>query len=263
MLFDMIPTGFENVHYTMRRDGDDQQTPRGQEFLTTHWSIVLAAGLGGSPSAAAAMEQLCCSYWFPIYAHVRRCGWAAPDAQDLTQEFFSMLVERDDLARVGREKGRFRSFLLASVGHFMANQRKKAGRLKRGGGKIIISINSASAEERYGREPSHDSTPEKLFERTWAITLLGQVMDELREEARRANKLSLFESLKVFLTGEDDGPTYAKVGSQHDMTEAAVKMAVSRLRRRYRDILRTQIARTVATADEIDEEIRHLFIALS
>ena len=246
----------------MRRDGDDQQTPPGQEFLTTHWSIVLAAGLGGSPSAAAAMQQLCCAYWFPIYAHVRRLGRDAHDAQDLTQEFFAMLLQRNDLARLGRERGRFRSFLLASVEHFMANQRKKAARLKRGGGRIIISIDPSSAEERYGREPSHDSTPEKLFERTWAMTLLGQIIDELREEARRANKLCLFESLKVFLTGKDDGPTYAKVGAQHDMTEAAVKMAVSRLRRRYRDILRAQIARTVATADEIDEEIRHLFIAL-
>lgn len=244
----------------MRRNADE--TSPGREFVTTHWSIVLAAGSGGSPCAAAAMQQLCRAYWFPIYAHVRRCGRGAHDAQDLTQEFFATLLQRDDLARVRPEKGRFRSFLLASVGHFLANQRKKATRLKRGGGKIIISIDPALAEERYGREPSHDSTPEKLFERTWAMTLLGQVIDELREEARRANKLCLFESLKVFLTGEGDGPIYAKVGAQLDMTEAAVKMAVSRLRRRYRDILRAQIARTVATDDEIDEEIRHLFIAL-
>lgn len=166
----------------MKPNADGHQTSPGHAFLTTHWSIVLAAGSEGSPDAAAALQRLCCTYWYPIYAHVRRCGKDAPDAQDLTQDFFAMLLQRRDLARVRREKGRFRSFMLASVEHFLANERKKASRLKRGGGKIFVSIDPASAEERYAREPSHDATPEKLFERRWALTLLGQVLDGLREE---------------------------------------------------------------------------------
>jgi DNA-directed RNA polymerase specialized sigma24 family protein len=180
----------------------------------------------------------------------------------LTQEFFTLLLRRHDLAGVRREKGRFRSFLLASLEHFLSNERKKANRLKRGGGKIRVSIDPVSAEERYAREPSHDLAPDKLFERRWALALLGQVIDQLREEFRRANKSPLFEQLKVFLTGEGNGPAYADLAAQIGLTEAAVKMAVTRLRRRYRDVLRLHIAKTVATADDVEDEIRHLFAAL-
>lgn len=223
---------------------------------------MLAAGAEGSSQAVAAMQELCGDYWYPLYAHIRRRGSTSHDAQDLTQEFFAQLLSRHDLAQVGREKGRFRSFLLASLQHFLANQRKKANRLKRGGGQIIVSIDPASAEDRYAREPSHDLATDKLFERRWAMTLLDQSIDRLRHEFVSAGKLPLFERLKVYLTSGENGPAYADVAAQLGLSESAVKMAVSRLRKRYRQVLRAEIGRTVAGPDEIEGEIRDLFAAL-
>ncbi|HET6250851.1 MAG TPA: sigma-70 family RNA polymerase sigma factor [Tepidisphaeraceae bacterium] len=245
----------------MKREPDNPES-RGREFLTTHWSLVLVAGAQGSSRAAEALAELCGVYWYPLYAYVRRHGSSPHDAQDLTQEFFAELLRRSDLAGVGREKGRFRSFLLASMKHFLANERKKANRLKRGGGKVILSIDPISAEDRYAREPSYDLTPEQLFERRWAMTLLEQTIERLRQEFVKAGKGRLFERLKVFLTGDENGPRYADVGAELGLTEAAVKMAVSRLRRRYREILRSQIDETVASAQDVEDEIRHLFTSL-
>jgi RNA polymerase sigma-70 factor (ECF subfamily) len=223
--------------------------------------MVLAAGASGS-QAAEAMQQLCEAYWYPLYAYVRRRGSNAHDAQDLTQEFFALLLQRNDLARMKRENGRFRSFLLASLQHFLVNEWKKANRLKRGGGKTILSIDQTVGEHRYAAEPAHDLSPDKLFERRWAMTLLDRAINHLREEHAASNKLEIFEQLKVFLTGIENGPSYAELSVKLGMSENALKMAISRLRRRYREILRTEIAHTVASADDIEDEIRHLFTAL-
>jgi RNA polymerase sigma-70 factor (ECF subfamily) len=250
------------VNITMKPHAGDGEAFSGREFLTTNWSIVLGAGDQSSSRAGEAMQRLCQIYWYPLYAFIRQRGSTAHDAQDLTQEFFAQLLLRQDLTQVRREKGKFRSFLLASLQHFMANERKKAGRLKRGGGQNIISIDAESAERRYALEPSHDLGPDKLFERRWAMTLLDQAIEQLRLEFVRSNKLALFEQLKVFLTGDENGPAYCDLGAKLAMTEAAVKMAVSRLRRRYREILRAQIENTVAGPDDIEDEIRHLFTAL-
>jgi RNA polymerase sigma factor (sigma-70 family) len=247
----------------MKPDEQDSRIAAGREFLTTRWSVVLAAGAEGASVAAEAMQQLCRVYWYPLYAFVRRCGNSPDDAQDLTQEFFALLLKRSDLAGVRREKGRFRSFLLASAKHFLSNERKKARRLKRGGGRHIISIDSCSAEHRYACEPSHDLTPEQLFERRWVMTLLDNTLDQLRGEFIKAGKAAVFERLSVFLTGDENGPRYGDVGADLGLTEASVKMAVSRLRRRYRQILRTQIGQTVAGEEDIKAEIQHLFTVLA
>jgi RNA polymerase sigma-70 factor (ECF subfamily) len=230
-------------------------------FATTQWSVVLAAGASGS-QAAQAMQQLCRAYWYPLYAYIRRRGSNSHDAQDLTQEFFAQILQRDDLAGVRREKGRFRSFLLASLQHFLTNEWKKENRLKRGGGKSIVSIDQTDGEHRYAAEPVHDLSPDKLFERRWAMTLLDRAINHLRDEHAAASKLEIFQQLKVFLTGAENGPKYAELGGQLGLSENALKMAVSRLRRRYREILRAEIAHTVASADDIEDEIRHLFAAL-
>jgi RNA polymerase sigma-70 factor (ECF subfamily) len=232
-----------------------------RRFLVTRWSLVLAAG-GDGVEAHAALEQLCRIYWYPLYAYIRQQGRTAPDAQDLTQEFFAQLLTRRDLARIQREKGRFRSFLLASLTHFLANERKKANRLKRGGGQVLVSIDAAIGERRYASEPSHELDPQKLFERRWAIALLEQAVDTLRQEFVKSGKSSLFEQLKVFLTGDNNGPRYADVGANVGLSEAAVKMAVSRLRRRYRQVLLTQIECTVPARDDVEDELRYLFAAL-
>jgi RNA polymerase sigma-70 factor (ECF subfamily) len=247
----------------MKRGVPDSRASSGRQFLTTRWSLVLAAGAEGSSRAAEAMEQLCRAYWYPLYAFVRQHGRTPHDAQDLTQEFFAELLRRRDLSAVGREKGKFRSFLLASLQHFLANERKKATRLKRGGGKIVVSIDAAAAENRYAGELSHDLAADKLFERRWAMALLEQAIEQLRQEFVKAGKLPLFERLKIYLTGDKNGPPYAQVAASLGLSEAAVKMAVSRLRRRYREVLRGQIGQTVASADEIEDEIRHLFTALA
>ena len=246
----------------MKPNGSDNHTSPNREFATTHWSLVLVAGLDGSSRAAEAMQQLCRAYWYPLYAFIRQRGSTPHDAQDLTQEFFAQLLKRRDMATVRREKGKFRSFLLASLQHFLTNERKKAGRLKRGGGQTVISIDPASAEQRYASEPSHDLGPDKLFERRWAMTLLDQAIEHLRQEFVKAGKLPLFERLKIFLTGDENAPPYIDIGAKVGLSEAAVKMAVSRLRRRYREVLRAQIEQTVASAEDIEDEIRHLFAAL-
>ena len=190
----------------MEPNAGDHRASAGREFLTTHWSMVLLAGADDSSRADAAMQELCRAYWYPVYAYIRRRGGNPDDSQDITQEFFAELLRRDDLAHVRREKGRFRSFLLASLEHFLSNERKKANRLKRGGGKTIVSIDPVWAEARYACEPSHDLTPDKLFDRRWAMTLLDQAIERLRQEFAKADKSLLFERLKVFLTGDENGP---------------------------------------------------------
>ena len=230
-----------------------------RSFGTTRWSIVLAAAHDSRPDAQAALGTLCETYWYPLYAYVRRCGYESHDAEDLTQGFFARLVDKDYLASVDRRKGKFRSFLLASLRHFLANERDRAKAQKRGGGRPLLSFDRGEAETRYRLEPSHELTPEKDFDQQWALALLRQVLDSLEAEHAASGTERLFEGLKGFLTQADGACPYAETASRMGMTEGSVKVAVHRLRRRYRQLLREQIAQTVASHEEVDEEIRHLF----
>lgn len=232
-------------------------------FTPTHWSVVLAAGSSDSTHARDALEKLCRNYWFPIYAFVRRQGHAAHDAQDLTQEFFARLLERNYLADIDRSKGRFRSFLLASLKHFLANEWDKAKAQKRGGGKILIPIDVRDAETSHGFEPADNLTAEKVFERRWALALLEHVLKNLRAEYVRDGKGKLFEQLKPTLTEASRTVRYGEIAVQLGTTEGAIKVAVHRLRQRYREVLRAEIAQTVSDAAEVEDEIRNLFAALS
>jgi RNA polymerase sigma-70 factor (ECF subfamily) len=245
--------------------GDEQPEflkPAGAGFATTHWSIVLAAGDRNSPQARTALAALCSSYWYPLYAFIRRQGHGAEEAQDLTQEFFARLLETDFLGTVDRAKGKFRSFLLACCKHFLANERDRARALKRGGGRTQIPLDFDAAESKYALEARQTLPPEKLFERRWALTLLDQVLSRLREELAHAGKADYFDRLKPYLTGDKTGISYEAFGQRFGMTAGAVKVAVHRLRRRYRELLREEIGRTVIEPAEIDAEIRELFTVL-
>lgn len=232
------------------------------QFALTHWSVVLAAGRSESTHAQAALEQLCANYWHPIYFYVRRQGHSPADSQDLTQEFFARLLARNDLASVDRSKGRFRSFLLASLKHFLANEWDKAKAQKRGGGQVPLSIDASAAESSYGFEPVENITPDKLYDRRWALALLQQVMSQLKTEYAREEKAEVFDALKGTLTGEGRTAGYAQIAERLGTSAGAIKVAVHRLRKRYRELLRAEIAHTVSGPEEIEEEIRALFAAL-
>ena len=238
-------------------------TPPANRFAATRWTIVVAAGQGQSPQATRALEDLCRAYWSPLYAYVRRCGYEAHEAEDLTQEFFARLLAKNYLADVTREKGKFRSFLLASLKHFLANEWDRARAKKRGGEHTHISLDAQAAETRYRSEPMDESSADKVLDRQWALTMLELVLDRLSAEYADADKADLFERLKVYLTAVKDTVPYATVATKLGTTEGAVKVAVHRLRQRYRQLLREEIAHTVASPAEIDGEIRHLFAAFS
>jgi len=241
-----------------------RSTPSGPaNFALTRWSVVLAAGSSHASHARDALENLCRTYWHPIYVFVRRQGHSPHDAQDLTQEFFARLLAKNYLGAVDPSRGRFRSFLLASLKHFLANEWDKAGAQKRGGHPVLIPINARAAETSYGLEPADDTTAEKIFERRWALTLLDQVLARLRAEYTQDGKAKLFEQLKATLAGERRTIPYAEMGERLDMSEGAVKVAVHRLRQRYRELLREEIADTVSGPEEVEEEIRALFSALA
>ena len=223
--------------------------------------MVVSAGGSHSPEASRALATLCETYWFPLYAFVRRAGYAVEDAQDLTQEFFARLLTQRLLMKVDRQKGKFRSFLLATLKHFLADQRDRTHAQKRGGTHSIISFDSLDAETRYRLEPASDLTPEKMFEKQWALSLLEQVLSRLHAESVALGRPELFEALKDTLTGVRL-TTYAAIGIELGMTEGAVKVAAHRLRRRYRTLLREEIAQTVTSSDEIGEEIRYLLSCL-
>jgi RNA polymerase sigma factor (sigma-70 family) len=228
------------------------------QFNTTHWSVVLAAGQSSSPAAQAALEQLCRAYWFPLYCYVRRAGHTPEDAQDLTQEFFARLLEKNYFALASRERGRFRSFLLTSLKSFLTNEYHRSTRLKRGGTQAMISFDSADAENRYVVEPIDTATPETLYEQRWALTLLENTMARLRDEYAAHGRGPMFDLLKAYVWGERNASSYKEIAAQLDLTEEAVKKAVQRLRHLYRDMLRTEIAHTVTTAAEVEEELQHL-----
>ena len=232
-------------------------------FATTHWSVVLAAGTTAAPAAQEALEKLCRSYWYPLYAFVRRQGHGEEAAKDLTQAFFSRLLEKDYLGQVAREKGKFRSFLLGSLKHFLADEWDKSQAQKRGGGATPFSLDDESAEDRYHWEPVDEITPDKLFDRRWALTVMRQAADRLHEEYRASGKAKLFEQLRRFLEDSPTGLTYAAAAPHLGMTENTLKSHVHRLRQRNREILREVITDTVASPAQVDEELRDLFAALS
>jgi RNA polymerase sigma factor (sigma-70 family) len=232
-------------------------------FATTHWSVVLDAGRGDSTGARASLEKLCRTYWHPIYAFVRRQGHGPYDAQDLTQEFFARLLEKNSLGDVDPGRGRFRSFLLGALKHFLANEWDKARAQKRGGGRVLIPIDARPAESSCGVEPADHLTAEKIFDRRWALTLLDLVLQRLREEFVSDGRGQLFEQLKPTLTEASRSVPYTEIATRLGMSEGAVKVAVHRLRKRYRELLRAEIAGTLASPDEAEDEIRQLFAALA
>jgi RNA polymerase sigma factor (sigma-70 family) len=231
-------------------------------FVTTHWSVVLTAGDPASPHAATALEALCRAYWYPLYAFVRRRGHSPPDAQDFTQEFFARLLEHNWIAQADRHKGRFRSFLLMAMKRFLSKEWDKIRTLKRGGQVRIVPLQLDTAETRYAREPADTCTPEQVFEKQWALALLESVLNRLREDYAHEAKGGLFHTLEPCLIGSREKQPYAALATQLGMTEGAVKMAVCRLRERYRECLKEVIAQTVASPTEVDEELRHLFRVL-
>jgi len=224
---------------------------------------VLSAARQSSPHSREALAELCEAYWAPLYWHVRRLGNDVTQAQDLTQGFFSRLLEKHVLGYVDREKGRFRSFLLASLQNYLTNEHERRNAQKRGGGRKIVPMDFDSAENGYTLEPAHEVTPERLFERRWAITLLETALRALEEQYARDSKQQLFDTLIPFLTAASEQPKYTAVAEQLQMTEGAVKMAVSRLRRRYRELIRAEVQRTISDLDDVDDELQHLLAALS
>lgn len=232
-------------------------------FVTTHWSVVLAAERADTTRARDALSRLCQSYWHPLYAYVRRLGYSLHDAQDLTQEFFARLLEKKYLAGADESRGRFRSYLLASLKHFLANEWDKARAQKRGGGQTPIPIDPAAAETGLVFEPADPVTAEKLYERQWALTMLDQVLRRLRREYAETGRETLFEQLKPTLTEASRSVRYAEIASRLGTSEGAVKVAVHRLRQRYREVLRAEIADTVAGPAEVEDELRSLFAALA
>jgi RNA polymerase sigma factor (sigma-70 family) len=231
-------------------------------FATTHWSVVLAAGQSADAQASEALEQLCRIYWYPLYAYLRREGHTPPDAQDLTQEFFARLLARNSLAHVGPEKGKFRSFLLAAMRHFLSDQRDRARAVKRGGGAEVLSLDAQDAEERYRLEPVERLDAEKIYERRWAMTLVEQALMRLRDESAAAGKTELFERLRSFVAGDSE-VTCGEAATELGLSESAVKSAVHRLRERYRAFVREEIAHTVADPTEVEAEIRYLITVMS
>jgi RNA polymerase sigma-70 factor (ECF subfamily) len=229
-----------------------------EHFATTRWSLVLDAGTELTPRGRAALATLCELYWYPLYAYLRRRNHSAEDAQDLTQGFFARLLEKHALHIVDRTRGRFRSFLLASLDHYVSNERDRDRAQKRGGGTSPISLDAAMAEDRYKLEPPDPWTPEKIFDRNWALTLLGRVLERLRTDLHAEGKGELFDHLKVYLAGEQGAPSYREIGAALGMSEGAVKVAVHRLRRRYRDLLYDEIAQTVSTQEEVELELQYL-----
>ena len=234
-----------------------------QRFATTRWSIVIAAGQAASPESRRALESLCESYWLPVYAYVRRVVSRVEDAQDLTQAFFAQLLEKDAIAKADPHRGRFRAFLLTALKNFLANERHKDRAEKRGGGKAVLSLDFASGESRVQIEPAHELTPEKLFERRWVLALLDQVLSSLKSELAEAGKESQFEQLKDAIVGEMASPDYERAAAALGITASAAKQAAYRMRKRYRELFRQEVARTVEDDAEVDDEIGRLLETLN
>jgi RNA polymerase sigma-70 factor (ECF subfamily) len=241
-------------------DSNQRGSPR--TFATTRWSVVLVAGHKSSPDADAALATLCETYWYPLYAYVRRRVPDVNEAQDLTQAFFAELLEKNVVGSAVPDRGRFRAFLLTAFKHFLSKQWEKAKAQKRGSGRAPISLDFESADSSFRIEPASGLTAEQFYDQQWAIALLGQIMERLEFQFEQAGKAKQFEELKGFVIGDHTGTTYAQAAERLKMTVAAAKKAASRMRRRYRELLREEISQTVAGPDEIEDEIRNLFATL-
>ena len=231
-------------------------------FTTTHWSVVMLAGDANSPQAAAALEKLCRAYWLPLYSYIRRQGYGSHDAQDLTQGFFLRLLRMDSFADVSHEKGKFRTFLLAALNHYLSDERDRARAEKRGGGQTIISLDETEAETRYLQIPSADAAPEKVFDRRWALTVMEEALQRLRQEYTASGKQELFEPLSAFLSSEARPGDYDQLAPKVGMAAGTIAVAVRRLRQRYRECVRLELAQTVASPGDLDEEMNYLFAVL-
>ena len=241
----------------------ENHVSRQPAFVTTHWSVVLTAGRSDTTRAGDALEKLCRTYWYPLYAYVRRRGHSLEDAQDLTQAFFARLLERNWVGQADQQKGRFRSFLLSAMNHFLADEWDKARAQKRGGGLAPIPLQFDVAETRYSHEPADNVTPEHSYERRWALTLLDEVLRRLRSEYEQDGRGELFAALHPCLVGDRSSQPYAELAVKLGISEGTVKSAVHRLRQRYRQLLRDEIAQTVVEPGEVDEELKHLFAVLA
>jgi len=246
----------------MTSSGAETPRPPAGCFVTTHWSVVLTAGRIDTTRARAALEQLCRNYWHPLYAYVRGAGYSREEAEDLTQEFFARLLAHKSVARADPARGRFRSFLLASLKHFLANEWEKARALKRGGGVQVLPLEFDTAETRYAPPVAAGDSPDRAYDRQWALSLLDVVLGRLRREYRHAGREEMFAGLKDTLSGGRSEIPYRELGARLGLSEGAVKLAAHRLRQRYRELLREEIANTVAVPEEVDEELKHLFVAL-
>jgi RNA polymerase sigma-70 factor (ECF subfamily) len=247
----------------MTEASSEQTSAPGDIFATTHWTVVLAAGRQRSPQADRALEELCRVYWFPLYAYVRRHGRTKEDAEDSTQEFFSRLLGKNSLAGLDSEKGKFRAFLLASLKHFLANERDKAQTQKRGGGQVPLSLDWQTADTQFQIAATNEPSPDKAFDREWALALLAKVIERLQEECVADGKARLFERLKIFITAGQAETAQREAAAALGMEEGTVRVAVHRLRKRYRQLLRAEIANTLADPGMVEEEMRALFSAFS
>jgi RNA polymerase sigma factor (sigma-70 family) len=239
-----------------------ESSGRPDVFATTRWSVIVRARDSQSPEARAALERLCETYWYPLYCYVRRRGHSPEDTQDLTQEFFARLLGNGGLALVDRTKGKFRSFLLASMNNLLANEWNRSQRQKRGGGAAHFSLDAAAAEERYQFEPADQLTPEVIFERRWAETLIDRVTRRLQTEFAETGMAERFEGLKVFLLAGDEPTSYAEAAAKIGITEGAVRTAIYRMRQRYGELFRAELAETVTSSLELEEELRHFLSVL-
>jgi RNA polymerase sigma-70 factor (ECF subfamily) len=246
-----------------RSHNSQSPTGPGGQFSTTHWSVVLAAGDPGSASAAESLEILCRTYWQPLYVFVRGSGYSAEDAKDLTQDFFLHLLRSDSLAHASSSRGRFRSFLLGAMKHFMADARDRKNALKRGGGKIILSVDWRLSEQLFARETVNQESPDVLFERRWALTLLQNAVAHLKEEYSESDRQHLFEVLKKYVTSAAAESSYSESAAELGISESAVKSSIFRIRRRYRELVRDEVAQTVAGPEELEDEILHLMTVFS
>lgn len=246
-----------------RGDQVDSKKDFSGHFRTTHWTVVLEACQGADPDSTEALERLCATYWYPLFAYLRRSGREAADAQDLTQSFFLHLLENNRLHSVSPAKGKFRSFLLASLRNFLANEFDRSRALKRGGQFVFIPLDLETGEARYQVDHSRQLSPDRAFEQSWALALLQTVLERLRAEYAAQEKIALFEALQTYLSGNQAAVPYAEMAMRLGVSEGAVKMAVLRLRRRFGELLREEISRTVSRPEEIDDEIRCLFAAVS
>jgi len=245
----------------------DYTTPavpaRHDTFATTHWTAVIAAGRRSTPQSEKALAELCGNYWYPLYAYVRRRGNTREDAEDLTQSFFAKFLERNYLDGLSAEKGRFRAFLLASLKNFLANEWHKSRRQKRGGSSPVLSLDWQSADSRYQIDPADNLSPDRIYDREWALALLERVITRLRDESIAADKAQLFESLKPFLTADKSSMPYAQIAADLQMAEGALRVSVHRLRRRYRELLRDEIRQTLSDPAQLADEMQTLLGAFA